>query len=167
MTGNDGVKRVDGNDGWKRDAVIVDCDGTLVDVSSVRHHVLVGAGKKKDFDAFHSESINCPPHKNIVDLVNALSGQHDIFVVTARRQKWWWHTKIWLEENDVSHHYLLMRGDDDHRRDYEVKLDILALIRKTHNVILAIDDNPAVIQLWVDQGIETLVVPGWIEEPKG
>ena len=60
-----------------------------------------------------------------------------------------------------------MRGDDDHRRDYEVKLDILALIRKTHNVILAIDDNPAVIQLWVDQGIETLVVPGWIEEPKG
>ena len=40
-------------------AVIVDIDGTLVDVSSVRHHV-AGPGKR-NFDAFHRESADCPP----------------------------------------------------------------------------------------------------------
>lgn len=147
----------------KQPGVIVDCDGTLCDVTSIRHHVLGRAGKKKDFDAFHSESIDCPPHQFVVDLVVDLNHHHDILVVTARRERWWWHTKLWLVENDVPHTGLFMRGDDDHRPDYEVKLDILKTIQKTHDVVLAIDDNPSVIDLWKEQKIDTLIVPGWID----
>ncbi|WP_092501608.1 hypothetical protein [Agrococcus jejuensis] len=41
-------------------AVLFDVDGTLCDVRSIRHHV-DGTGRR-NFDAFHAESIDCPPH---------------------------------------------------------------------------------------------------------
>jgi len=43
-------------------AALVDIDGTLVDVSSVRHHV-AGPGKR-NFDAFHRESAGLPTHRD-------------------------------------------------------------------------------------------------------
>lgn len=43
----------------KHPAVIFDMDGTLVDVSSVRHFVM---DKPKDFDAFHAGTAGCPPN---------------------------------------------------------------------------------------------------------
>ncbi|MFV8051350.1 MULTISPECIES: hypothetical protein [Mycobacteriaceae] len=51
------------------DAVIVDVDGTLCDVSSVRHFV---AARPKDFDAFHSAAETCPPHTHVLDEVREL-----------------------------------------------------------------------------------------------
>ena len=151
------------------EAVIVDVDGTLVDVSSVRHYVIAallpdGSYKTKDFDAFHRESVNCPPIWETVGRVNRwFNDGTKILIVTARSERYYGPTAWWLAENNIPHHELYMRADRDFRPDYVIKSEILARITKRYNVIHAIDDNPAVIRLWEENGIETTVVPGWEE----
>lgn len=153
----------------KRKAVIVDVDGTLVNVSSIRHHVLGmmnedGSYKKKNFDAFHQDSVNCPAiPETIAELHDWIAKDHDIIVVTARSQRYYPQTAWWLAEHEIPHDAIYMRTDGDHRKDYTVKSEILARIRQRWDVVHAIDDNPAVLALWTEEGIGTTRVPGWEE----
>ena len=143
----------------KPTAYIFDMDGTLADVRSIRHHVL---NEPKDFDAFHDASINVPPHQHVVDLLNnAISEGHQIIIVTARRAKWRDHTAMWLALNNIHSDALFMRGDDDRRKDYEVKKDILETIRQAWTVVHAVDDNPRIIKLWEEEGIPNTIIDGW------
>jgi uncharacterized SAM-binding protein YcdF (DUF218 family) len=146
----------------KKSAVIFDMDGTLADVSSIRHYLIPDDNKKKDFDTFHSESVNVPAHSHVVNAtqVAKLLG-HDVLVVTARRHMWRNHTAFWLAMNDIPSDMLMMRGNEDYRKDYLVKKDMLDTIRQAYNVIHAWDDNPSIIQLWKDEGVPHTVVPGW------
>lgn len=145
----------------KRQAVIVDVDGTLVDVTSVRHHVL---GRPKDFDAFHAGAENCPPIALTQSVIAAWAGAADIIVVTARMRRWEESTRRWLDTHMPGRYTALyMRADRDYRPDFEVKRDILAIIRETHDVVFAVDDNPSVIALWESEGIPTATIPGWAE----
>lgn len=144
-----------------RPAVIFDVDGTLVDVSSVRHHVMQSP---KRFDLFHGEAIDCPPHPEAVELTHAArEAGRAVLIVTARREAWRFHTLLWLHEQGIEHDDIYMRGDRDHRKDYDVKADILAMIRRRYDVRLAVDDNPAVIRLWREHGIPTITIPGWVD----
>lgn len=146
----------------KPSAVIFDMDGTLADVSSIRHYLKPNVNRGKDFDAFHSESVNVPPHSHVVNHAQCASLLgHKILIVTARRWMWRHHTAWWLAMHRVPSDMLIMRGNKDHRPDYEVKKDMLATIRKAYNVIHAVDDNPNVIRLWQEEGIPTTVIEGW------
>lgn len=150
-------------------AVIVDVDGTLVDVSSIRHHVFGaqnpdGSYKHRDFDAFHRESVNCPPIQETVDQVRSWwENDLHIIIVTARSWKYYPQTAWWLAENDIPHSDIEMRLEGDNRADYEVKRDIYVRISRKWDVIHAIDDNPNVLKLWRELGIPVTVVPGWLE----
>lgn len=146
-----------------RPAVLVDVDGTLADVSSIRHYVRPAPGRRwKDFDAFHRESVNVPAHVHVVNIVaEAAAAGFDIVIVTARRARWRNHTAMWLALNDVPSHAMFMRADNDGRKDVEVKRDMLARIKLTWDPQLAIDDNPAILALWESEGIPTLRVAGW------
>lgn len=143
-------------------AVIFDMDGTLADVSSIRHYVAGAPGRRKNFHAFHEESVNVPPHQHVVD---AAHRAHilgcAVLVVTARKAMWRNHTAMWLAINRVPSDRLYMRSNHDGRPDREVKQDILNRIRQEFTVIHAWDDNPNVIAVWHDNGIPTTVVPGW------
>lgn len=150
----------------KPNAVIVDMDGTLADVSSIRHHLTTFDATKrrviKHFDRFHEESVNVPPHSHVVDQVlRAHMLGTKILIVTARRWQWRHHTAWWLAMHGVPSDALFMRGNDDNRPDVEVKQDILNTIRKAWNPIHAIDDNPSVIALWQREGISTTIIEGW------
>jgi FMN phosphatase YigB (HAD superfamily) len=146
--------------------IIFDVDGTLCDVSSIRYHVNPRdprfSGRKR-FDLFHAESINCPPHKRVAWFLRvAKEGEHRVIVVTARKEMWRYHTILWLDENDLDYDELLMRADDDNRKDVEVKRDILdELRRRGYEPTLAVDDNPNIIALWKSEGLQTLHIPGW------
>ena len=149
-----------------KSAVIFDMDGTLANVSSIRHHLArFDASKRrniKDFNAFHAESVNVPPHDHVVNAAQvAKMLGHDVVIVTARRHMWRHHTAWWLAMHGVPSDAMFMRNDNDHRPDYEVKRDILATIRKAWVPIYAWDDNPAIIRLWKEEGIPHTVVPGW------
>lgn len=154
---------------WKKPeenpAAIFDVDGTLANVSGIRYHVNLNDAKnsgRKDFAAFHSASVDVPAHKWVAELARAT---HEagiaVWVVTARKFKWRYHTVIWLYDNNIPYYTLQMRPDNDIRSDVRVKEDILYNIRKTHNILFAVDDNPHVIKLWEDEDIPVITVPGW------
>lgn len=145
-------------------AAIFDMDGTLCDVSSLRHHVDRShpdfSGRRR-FDLFHGQSHLCPPDQRALDLYERYRPDHQILVVTARSAEWAMHTLVWLEDHGIDHDRLYMRERGDYRRDVEVKRDILAEIRESYEPVVAVDDNPAVIELWEAEGITTHVIAGW------
>lgn len=140
-------------------AVILDMDGTACNVTSIRHLV---TGETRNFHAFHTASVDCPPNADVIDSVkkdqaNGLA----ILVVTARQLRYAPHTMFWLSGPDVELEWneLYMRRDGDFRPDYEVKKDILEMIRADgYEPVKAYEDNPNVLRLWKEEGIPEIVV---------
>lgn len=143
----------------KQKAYIFDVDGTLANVDPFIHHV---RGSNKDYDAFHEASVDALPNFEVVQMLNeAFFDQMHIIIVTSRKEVWRGITSYWLAKNDIGHHALYMRKDNDNRPDYEVKEDILLEIKKHWNVLHAVDDNPSVIKLWENYGINTTKIGTW------
>jgi hypothetical protein len=140
------------------DAVIVDVDGTLVNVMSIRHLV---TGETRNFNAFHRESVNCPPNQKVIDAIKAhRDAGLKIIIVTARQFQylrltvWWMH---FAGVGDIDAIY--MRRDGDYRPDAEVKAGILRMIKDDgFNPIIAYDDRPCVAEVWKSHGIPTVMV---------
>lgn len=143
-------------------ARILDVDGTLADVASIRHFVM-RPKHLKDFDAFHAASADVPPHQIALQYAcdTVAMGMIPV-VVSARMTKWFDVTKGWLDRHmPVSYDGPILRPDGDFRPDVQVKADILRYLRRHYDIRGAIDDNPAVIALWQKHGIPVTVVPGW------
>jgi hypothetical protein len=141
-----------------QDAVIFDCDGTLVNVESIIGHL---TGQYRNFHRFHRESVNCPPNDHVVQAaVEAYEAGLTLLIVTARVKRYWPETQFWLRHNlPVPYEKIYMRADGDFRPDGVVKLEILDMIKQDgYNVIHAWDDNPVVIDVWRRQGIPVTVV---------
>lgn len=141
----------------------MDMDGTLCDVSDIRHYV---RGESRNFDKFHRASLFCPPNTGV--LFACLSwkvlAKTPVLIVTARDARYEQVTRDWLFKYGVIYDALYMRPWGDQRPDYVVKSEILAQIRADgYNPVLAYDDNPSVIQLWEENNIKTVTVPGWID----
>lgn len=149
------------------EAVIVDMDGTLCDVSGVRHYVLRGPREPRDFDHFHLGSLFSPPNPAVVDWVEQhRAAGRAVVIVTARRGRWMRYTRMWLQKHGIEYTAMYMRPETDDRKDYAVKRDIYRMISERFRVIAAIDDNPSVLALWEDLGVpEIQRVPGWVEDP--
>jgi len=146
----------------KPEAVLFDVDGTLCNVSSIRHYVRQGRKPYKDFNAFHRESVNCPPNEEVAAAAReAYEAGLTVLVVTARKVQWARHTAMWLAINDIPSHRMYTRAQNDDRPDYEVKAGILARIQTEFTVVHAWDDNPVIIALWQSRGIPTTIVRGW------
>ena len=146
----------------KPTAVIFDMDGTLANVSSIRHYLKPNIYHGKDFDSFHAESVNVPPHRHVANAAQvAHMLGHKVLVVTARKHMWRHHTAWWLAMHNIPSDMLMMRDNKDQRKDYEVKKDMLKTIRKAYNPIHAWDDNPNIIRLWKEEGIPCTIVEGW------
>jgi phosphoglycolate phosphatase-like HAD superfamily hydrolase len=146
------------------EAVVFDCDGTLVNVSSIRHLVAGGPenGYRKDFDAFHREAVNCPPHPWVVQAARAEhAAGRAVLIVTGRSAQYRNSTAFWLAVHGVPSDAMWMRAVGDYRPDYVVKAEILAKIRRSWHVVRAYDDNPNVLRLWAQEKIATVVIPGW------
>ncbi len=147
-------------------AIVFDMDGTLVDVSSIRHHVIGGPenGYRKDFDAFHNDAVNCPAIPWVLNAaVDARGMGYRVLQVTARSERYRPSTSWWIAEHFCPSDGLFMRPDRDYRPDYEVKRDILDRLLLRYDIIQAYDDNPNVVRLWSEYDIPCVVVPGWVE----
>lgn len=141
------------------DAVIFDVDGTLCDVRTVRHWVSNG---QRNFHRFHEESTGCPPIREVQGLWHSIRPGVARLVVTARSRRFERHTLWWLLLNGFHADGQWHREDWDQRPDFEVKRDILADIRGAgYNPVFAIDDNPSVLELWRQESIPFLKIPGW------
>jgi hypothetical protein len=141
-------------------AVIVDCDGTLVNVSAIRHHV---ACEPKDFDAFHEESRFAPPNQQALDYcVRHHEAGDVVVVVTARMERHYSVTRAWLDEHmPVPFDGPIMREDGLRYSDVVIKRRIHSYLSRNYRIVGACDDNPAIIALWQELGIPVEIVPGW------
>ena len=143
----------------KPTAYIFDVDGTLVNVDSILYHLTT---EPKNFNAFHRDSINMPPHDHVVDMLNqAKDAGHAIVVVTARKERWRALTSFWLAMHEIHSDALFMRPDSDGRPDRQVKLDIYRHISQCWDVVHAVDDNPTVIRLWEKLNIPVTKIGSW------
>lgn len=151
-----------------KNAVIVDVDGTLTDITGVLHYVdgslgYTKSGKPiKDFDKFHEGAAFCPPNQQALDFVDRHhAAGNTIIVVTARMERHRHTTTQWLKNTlTVPFEGPLMREEGDYRKDVAVKNDIYrAIVAAGFTVIEALDDSPNVLQLWTNLGIPTEQVP--------
>lgn len=144
--------------------VIYDVDGTLVNVSGIRHLVAAGL-KNRDFDAFHRASVDCPPIPEVVYSAQ-LWGEAGLKVgqLTARQEKYRSLTSFWIADHKVPSDLLVMRDDGDFRSDAEIKREKIARLLEQYEIELAYDDNPAIWEVWDEFSIPCVRVPGFSEE---
>ena len=144
---------------YRPQTFVFDIDGTLADVSSIRHLVEEG---QKNFDAFHRESVNCPTIPWVTAAAHDAKGMgYRVIQVTARQEKYRPNTSWWLADNLIPSDGLYMRANGDYRPDYEVKKEILDRLLKVYDIKMAYDDNPSIVSLWSEYQIPCIVVPGW------
>lgn len=140
------------------DAIIVDMDGTLCDVSSIRHYV---TGERRNFAAFHEASRFCPPNRSVERVVRAANRVGTaVVIVTARDARFEGPTRDFLVRNDIPFDAIFMRPWGDQRRDTVVKDEIFdAIVEQGYEPILAIDDRNDIAEVWRARGVYTIVVP--------
>ncbi len=141
--------------------IVFDCDGTLADVSSIRHLVALGM-KERNFDEFHTRSVDCPPiHWVRQAACEAKAMGFTVIQVTARQEKYRPHTSWWLADHSIPSDGLFMRPNGDFRSDAEVKEHMIMSLLKKYDIVKAYDDNPSIVDLWAEFEIPCVVVPGW------
>lgn len=135
----------------KPKAVICDLDGTLVDISSIRHLV---ERQKPDFDAFHRLSVDCPPRGEVLACLEDYRSRGLVaLIVSARSEKFMKLTNMWLALNEIECAELLLRGLRDSRADILVKTSMYHRLASKYEIVAALDDRSQLIQNWTDLGI--------------
>ncbi|AEQ20918.1 conserved hypothetical protein [Rhodococcus phage E3] len=139
---------------------IFDMDGTLVDVTSVRHLIFQ---KPRDYEGFYVGGAQCPPNKGVLaQAIDMHERGYEIIIVTGRDRKYEGLTRGWLARHFPHYTALFMREDGDRRPAHIVKEEILgALLMFGRDVVFAADDDPKIIEMWTRNGIDTMHVPGW------
>ncbi len=141
-------------------ALIVDLDGTLVDVSGIRYLV---ESSSRDFEQFHRASIDCPPIQETLGYLAMYRSQGlRVLIVSARSEKYLALTNMWLALHDIQCDDLLMRNSRDSRPDIEVKTAMYHRLATKYKILVAIDDRADLISNWSDLGIP---VTHFIEAP--
>jgi uncharacterized HAD superfamily protein len=90
-----------------------------------------------------SNVVDVSPNVLMVGLARGLYKSGVPLVISTARAEWMrTDTEAWLDLNDVKYDALIMRANDDHRFDCEVKADQLDLIREMFGKpLLWYDDN--------------------------
>lgn len=144
------------------DAVYFDFQGTLVDVRGIRH-LLKDVPKR--YDAFHWATASCQPISWVAaEARKAHAEGLAVLLGTGMNEKYRRVPSWWLADHDVHVDDLRMRGNDDFRKDFIVKNEMVDRWQQRFRFVHAYDDNPAVIaHVWKARGIPHTTVPGWEE----
>lgn len=138
-------------------AIVFDLDGTLVDDS---HLLYLAHEPDPDYALFHILAAECMPQQWVFeDLVQAYRASR-VLIITARSVEHKAKTEAWLEKWGVPYDALLMRSENDHRKDVTVKAELLDGAAYYYDIIGAYEDNLEVAAHWESLGIDTVVVTG-------
>ena len=136
--------------------VIVDMDGVISDASGRQHFL---DGSNKDWWAFFEASVDDPPIPEVIGLVERLTENRTIILLTARPSGSADTTLEWLDRHGVRWDLLAMRKDDDHASSPEVKRAILLELRGDgYEPVLAIDDDPENLVMYRSEGVPTVYI---------
>ena len=141
--------------------VIVDIDGTI---SKVGERLKFLKQSPKDWDSFYADSFQDEPIKPIIELVwHLYRAGHKIVFCTGRRESCREKTRQWL---DKYFDYpisvccnILMRPDNDHRHDTEVKPELLEEAGiSLDSIAFVFEDRNSMVQKWRELGLTCLQV---------
>lgn len=132
--------------------VIVDIDGTVADATHRLHFV---QQQPKQWDEFFKAMILDAPRREVIEEVLALATDYEIVFVSGRPDTYRKETENWLKQHiGLLDATVLMRKGTDKRPDDQVKQDILDTYFDKSNIELVIDDRPAVIRMWRENGLQ-------------
>ena len=137
----------------KPQAILIDIDGTIANVSHRRQYV---ATKPRNWDAWNRSIINDKPIPQVLEVFNALKDRFPIFFVSGRSDDYRDVTIEWFEKHGIyEHDYngLMMRKYQDHRDDAIVKGEIADEIEKDYKIFAVFDDRKRVVDMWAKRGI--------------
>lgn len=130
----------------KPKAFIVDVDGTVADMEGIR--------KPYDWDKVHLDR----PRESVIAMVTGLANSgYKIIFLSGRDGVCFHKTRDWLKEYFGHFETLLMRKEDDHRKDYIIKEELFWKIADDYNIVGAIDDRHQVLRLWEELGIKDII----------
>lgn len=131
---------------------VFDIDGTLADCKHRLHHI---EGDKKDWQSFNSKCLLDAPIKTVGNILTTLSFNYTIILLTGRSEEFRRETERWLKIAGLEPDCLLMRKEDDYRKDYEMKSDYIDEIQSRFEILSVFDDNKDVLEMLRIRGIHT------------
>ena len=138
--------------------VIFDLDGTLVKLDHRLDYIL---NEPKQWDKFYEEIENDELLDDMYAIYETFLYAPDvsIIIVTGRSDKYKQQTLDWLEKHGIMFDELYMRKEGDHRRDYEVKKDILDILKQLkYDILCVFEDRDEVVQMYRENGVRCLQV---------
>lgn len=146
------------NESFKKQAVIIDLDGTLCNIDHRKHYI---EGDVKDWKSFNEDVTKDKVNIWCRELVRSLYICNiQIIYVTGREgtQKTIENTAKWLNKNGCSHcAHIFFRKEKDYRPDYVIKKEIYDLkINYNYDVLFAVDDRKQVVNMWRELGLTCL-----------
>lgn len=146
-----------------KNTIVVDLDGTLADVGHRRHWVL---GKKRNYEAFHSELHKDPVNEPVRKLMTAMAATgHRVVIVSARPKHVQEATIAWLEHHGIAFDQcFLIRATGDSTPDQELKRIWLNAYGKDR-ILFVVDDRQKVVDMWRAEGMTCLQCDAWLERP--
>lgn len=141
--------------------VVVDIDGTI---SKIGERIKYLQQQPKDWESFYKDSFDDEPILEIIVVIEKLHNSWtDIVFCTGRTEICRDKTMKWFEKYFrkalISESLLLMRKDNDHRHDTEVKPELLKEAGITsENVLFILEDRNSMVKKWRDLGFICLQV---------
>jgi len=139
--------------------IVFDIDGTIADCSHRLHHILKDP---KDWDSFYAEVLNDEPIVEMIELLQMYGEtSYSIVLSTGRNRNCMADTRKWLMTHGTALSYdtIFFRENNDHRPDYELKLDHIKAMRLDgYDPVLVFEDRSSVVNMWREQGIKCLQV---------
>ncbi len=138
----------------KKDAIIIDLDGTL---SNCDHRLHFVRDKRKNWPEFFRQLINDPVNEWCKEIIQKFENNHNIILVSGRPDDYEDLTRQWLANNNIHYDALFMRKSKDYRKDDIVKTEIYNnFIAANYNIKFCIDDRKQIVAAWRKLGLVCL-----------
>lgn len=138
------------------EAVVFAFSGTLNDTAAISH-LIAGhhpACSAPGADRFQTESVLCPPVRQLVQLLNLERRiGRTVIIIAEARDHYRPHIQAWLDLHGVQVDEILLRSVSDPRPDALVKAALLAGLQKDFSVIHAYESRADVCRAYQRLGV--------------
>jgi len=142
----------------------IDLDGV---VSDTRHRLHYLQTRPKNWDAFFDAARADAVLAEGLGVARTLAEQAEIAYLTGRPERCRADTEDWLREHDLPPGQVLMRRPGDRRPGAMIKAAVWRRLSRTHRLVMAVDDDPKVIEQARKAGIPVLLADWMPEEAEG
>lgn len=140
----------------KRQAIICDIDGTILDI---RHRLHWVKGEDTNWEEFLKPEniLKDNPIRMTIEIIRSLNRKYPIIFVTGRNEGIRDITVKQIQRHcNLAEFYMFMREDGDHRADTEIKSELYhKYVEPRYDVLCVFDDKTSVVNLWRSLGLLT------------